>query len=85
MKICSGWPVTSGSRRHKAVPTTPTEGGTRGPAHCPEGLSLAGPFRVEQSGTSGHEVRDANGDVFCWAADRPRALILAGLLEHACG
>ena len=51
----------------------------------PQGLSLAGPFNVEQAGTSGHEVRDANGEVFCWAADRPRALIVAGLLEHACG
>ena len=54
-------------------------------AHRPEPLSLAGPFTVEQAGTSGHEVRDGNGEVFCWAADRPRALILAGLLEHACG
>ena len=54
------------------------------PAHRPEGLSLAGPFTIEQAGSSGHEVRDAHGAVFCWAADRPRALILAGLLEHAC-
>ena len=63
----------------------PRRRGARGSAHRPEGLSLAGPFTVEQAGTSGHEVRDANGEVFCWAADRPRALILAGLLEHACG
>jgi hypothetical protein len=56
----------------------------RDPAHFPEGLSLAGPFTVGQADSSGHEVRDSNGEVFCWAADRPRALILAGLLEHAC-
>lgn len=55
------------------------------PAHRPQGLTISGPFTVEQAGTSGHEVLDGNGEVFCWAADRPRALILAGLLEHACG
>ena len=53
--------------------------------HRPEGLTISGPFTVEQAGASGHEVRDGNGEVFCWAADRPRALIVAGLLEHACG
>jgi hypothetical protein len=54
------------------------------PAHRPQDLTLAGPFTVEQAGASGHEVRDGNGAVFCWAADRPHALIVAGLLEHAC-
>jgi hypothetical protein len=55
------------------------------PACRPENLSLAGPFTVEQTGASNHEVRDGSGAVFCWAAERPRALIVAGLLEHACG
>ncbi|OJW27351.1 MAG: hypothetical protein BGO49_27595 [Planctomycetales bacterium 71-10] len=61
-----------------------SEGG-RQPGQVPEPLSLAGPFTVEPADTSGHEVRDANGEVFCWAADRPRALVLAGLLEYASG
>ena len=52
---------------------------------CGDGPTLAGPFSVDRVGTTGHEVRDAHGEVFCWAADRPRALVLAGLLEHACG
>ena len=50
----------------------------------PEGLTLACPFTVERADTSGYEVRDANGEVFCRTPDRSRALILAGLLEHAC-
>jgi hypothetical protein len=76
--------------RYFGVPTPRFEstgadgGGHEDPALRPEALSLAGPFTVEPAGTSGHEVRDANGEVFCWAADRPRALILAGVLEHAC-
>src|SRR4051812_21876206 len=48
-----------------------------------EGLVLKPPFEVESTGESGHEVRDGDGAVFAWAADRPRALILAGLLESA--
>jgi hypothetical protein len=63
----------------------PEEDGHQGPAHRPESLSLAGPFTVDQAGMSGHEVRDGNGEVFCLAVERSRALIVAGLLQHACG
>ena len=55
------------------------------PVRRPEGLTLARPFTVERADTSDHEVRDGSGEVFCWTPDRSRALILAGLLEHACG
>ena len=48
-----------------------------------EGLVLNPPFEVIERGEVGHEVRDGDGAVFCWAADRAKALILAGLLESA--
>jgi hypothetical protein len=47
------------------------------------GLALTPPFKVVESWESGHEVRDGDGAVFCRAADRARALIIAGLLESA--
>ena len=48
-----------------------------------ERLRLRPPFEVLQGGETGHEVRDGDGEVFAWAADRGRALVLAGLLEAA--
>lgn len=54
-----------------------------GEADQPEGLALRPPFSVESTGESGHEVRDGDGAVYCWASDRARALIIAGLLESA--
>jgi hypothetical protein len=48
-----------------------------------EGLALTPPFQVATSGVSGHEVRDGDGEVFAWASDRARALLIAGLLEAA--
>ena len=48
-----------------------------------QGLVLKPPFEVLQVGETGHEVRDSEGEVFGWAADRGHALILAGLLEAA--
>ncbi|QDV37716.1 hypothetical protein [Tautonia plasticadhaerens] len=48
-----------------------------------EGLVLKPPFEVRSTGESAHEVRDGAGEVYCWAADRARALIVAGLLESA--
>ena len=48
------------------------------------GLVLKEPFTVE-SGTASPEVRDGNGAVFCWASDRSKALVIAGLLESASG
>lgn len=47
------------------------------------GLALTPPFEVVGSGESGYEVRDGDGAVFCRAADRARALVIAGLLESA--
>lgn len=49
------------------------------------GLVLKEPFTVESSGTASPEVRDGNGAVFCWASDRGKALVIAGLLESASG
>jgi hypothetical protein len=48
-----------------------------------ESLALKPPFEVVRAGESGHEVRDADGVLFCWTCDRARALVLAGLLESA--
>jgi len=47
------------------------------------GLALTPPFEVIGAGKSDHEVRDGDGAVFCRAADRARALVIAGLLESA--
>lgn len=49
----------------------------------PAQLTLRPPFDVMQTGESGHEVRDGDGEVFAWASDRGHALVLAGLLEAA--
>src|SRR5208283_4592624 len=59
------------------VPPSNTE------AEAPERLTLRPPFEVIQISETGHEVRDADGGVFAWAADRGHALVLAGLLEAA--
>jgi hypothetical protein len=48
-----------------------------------EGLALRPPFEVVRAGESGHEVRDGDNEVFAWASDRAKALIVAGLLESA--
>ena len=59
------------------VPPSNTE------AEAPEGLTLRPPFEVIQVGETGHEIRDGEGEVFAWAPDRGRALLVAGLLEAA--
>ena len=51
--------------------------------NAPEGLTLRPPFEVHQVSETGHEVRDGDGEVFAWAPDRGRALLVAGLLEAA--
>jgi hypothetical protein len=50
---------------------------------APERLTLRPPFEVLQVGETGHEIRDAEGEIFAWATDRGRAMVLAGLLEAA--
>lgn len=52
-------------------------------ADPPARLTLRAPFEVLQVGETGHEVRDGDGEIFAWASDRARALIVAGLLESA--
>ena len=47
------------------------------------GLVLRPPFEVTAAGETVCEVRDGDGAVFAWAVDRPRASIIAGLLESA--
>ncbi|MFO0887714.1 MAG: hypothetical protein U0790_01060 [Isosphaeraceae bacterium] len=54
-----------------------------GEPELPVGLALTPPFDVVRAGVSGHEVRDGQGEVFAWASDRAKALIIAGLLESA--
>ena len=44
-------------------------------------IQLVGPFTVNQTGTSGCEIVDGDGNNVCWTADRATALIVAGLLE----
>jgi hypothetical protein len=46
-------------------------------------LALRPPFEVVTAGESCCEVRDANNEVFAWASDRAKALVMAGLLEAA--
>ena len=48
-----------------------------------KGLKLRPPFEVISLGETGHEVRDGDGQVFAWAGDRAKALVMAGLLEAA--
>src|SRR4051812_46289379 len=62
-------------------PTPATEDVDKADRH--DGLVLKSPFEVESAGENGHEVRDGDGAVYCWAVDRPRALVIAGLLESA--
>jgi len=52
-------------------------------AEAPECLTLRPPFEVIQISEAGHEVRDGDGNVFGWAGDRAKALVMAGLLEAA--
>ena len=63
--------------------------GVKGEVHVQAALAaesplLNSPFGVVQAGESCHEIRDGLGDVIAWAADRARAFVIAGLLEHAC-
>jgi hypothetical protein len=52
-------------------------------AETPERLTLRPPFDVVSAGLTSHEIKDADGVIFGWAADRGRALVVAGLLEAA--
>jgi hypothetical protein len=52
-------------------------------ADTPVRFALRPPFHVSDVGETGHEVRDADGEVFAWTGDRGKALVLAGLLEVA--
>ena len=62
-----------------AIETAPADADTK----APERLTLRPPFEVIQVSETGHEIRDGDGGVFAWAADRGHALVLAGLLEAA--
>jgi hypothetical protein len=73
------------ARRLKAEPDWSAVGRDAdiGEPEPPVGLALTPPFEVIGSGESGHEVRDGQGEIFAWASDRARALVIAGLLESA--
>src|SRR4051794_21720274 len=43
-----------------------------------ETLALRPPFEAVRAGESAHEVRDGDGEVFAWTADRAKALVIAG-------
>ena len=54
-----------------------------GEDNASQGLVLKPPYEVVQVSETGHEVRDGDGEVFGWAVDRAKALVMAGLLEAA--
>jgi hypothetical protein len=54
-------------------------------AREPMRLMLRPPFEVMSAGECCCEIKDGDGEVFAWASDRGRALVLAGLLEAAAG
>jgi hypothetical protein len=54
-----------------------------GEDNASQGLVLKPPYEVLQVSETGHEIRDGDGEVFAWAPDRGRALLVAGLLEAA--
>lgn len=54
-----------------------------GDAEPPARLTLRPPFELIQVGETGHEIRDCDGELFAWVADRGKGLVLAGLLESA--
>ena len=39
-------------------------------------------FTIERVGTTGHEIRDPNGNVVAWAASEPWAHIIVALLNR---
>ena len=54
-----------------------------GEDNASQGLVLKPPYEVLQVSETGHEIRDGDGEVFAWAGDRARAMVMAGLLEAA--
>jgi hypothetical protein len=54
---------------------------TAAEAKATKGLTLRPPFEVISEGETGSQVRDGDGEIFAWAPDRGRGLLLAGLLE----
>ena len=50
-----------------------------------KGLELKAPFTVASIGPIDHEVKDGDGAVYCRAPSRAKGLVIAGLLESACG
>jgi hypothetical protein len=77
--------VTRLARHFKVAPAWSTvevtHNGDEGDAS--PGLVLKAPYEVLQVSETGHEIRDGDGTLFAWAADRGRALLMAGLLEAA--
>ena len=77
--------ITRLARHFKVTPkwavmeSTPDGGEDNGS----QGLVLKPPYEVLQVSETGHEIRDGDGEVFAWAPDRGRALLVAGLLEAA--
>jgi hypothetical protein len=39
-------------------------------------------FTITQVGTTGHEVRDPDGNVIAWTATEPWAMVIAAALSH---
>lgn len=54
------------------------------PERPPENCTFrhVGPFSVNQTGSSGCDVRDGDANIICWTQDRAMALVIAGLLEQ---
>ena len=65
--------------RWDAVETAPSDAEVKTDGR----LILRPPFEVISAREGAHEVCDGDGQVFAWASERGRALVMAGLLEAA--
>jgi len=84
-RLFSAEDVTRLARHFKVTPKWAVMESTPdgGEDNASQGLVLKPPYEVVQVSETGHEVRDGDGEVFAWAPDRGRALLVAGLLEAA--
>src|SRR5271157_2254688 len=81
-RVFSAEDVTRLARHFKVTPKWAVMESTPDGAedNASQGLVLKPPYEVLQVSETGHEIRDADGEVFGWAVDRAKALVMAGLL-----
>ena len=73
------------ARHFKVMPKWSVLGGVGNDAkdEASAGLVLRPPFEAVDTGAACCEVRDGDGILFAWAADRAKAMVVAGLLDAA--